>query len=135
MERTFTAARQIDEAMAKLEKTLKATEDGYDVTFVVDKLVKPVARGKDEFDSGVVVGMVYLWSRAKHAVVCAADIASVNSRVVKVYGHEDDTWLQQNLIEAGVLDALSRLVRVGPSSAKAASAAASASAGGKKPPR
>jgi hypothetical protein len=130
-ERTFTASPQIDEAVAKLEKTLKATEDGYDVTFVVDKLVQPVARGKDEFDSGVVVGMVYLWSRAKHAIVCAADVASINSRVVKVYGHEDDKWLQQNLIEAAVLDALSRLVRVGPSSARAAS---SASAGGPKPP-
>ena len=64
----------------------------------------------------------------------AADNASTNSRVVKVYGHEDDTWLQQNLIESGVLDALSRLVKVGPALAKPA-ASSSASDAGRKPPR
>jgi hypothetical protein len=114
----YTAASQIDVAIGKLEAAMKTVDERYDLTVIISKLVKPVHGGGPTFESGFIAGTVYLWSRAKRSIVCAAEIAGLNSAKVKVYGNDDAIWLRQNLIEAAVLDALPRLVVAGPAVGK-----------------
>lgn len=128
---SYTDASQVDAAIAQLEAALKKLDDGYDVTLMVSELTEPTPTSDGKFESGFIKGTAFLWSRAKHAVICGARTAAVNSDTVSVYG--GGGWLKQNLVESAVVNSLPRLVVVGP--AEPVAPATSSSARPRRPAR
>lgn len=73
-----------DQVLADAAKIGKELDDAHDLAFVITELVDPVASGDSSFEPGRIAGVLYVWSRAKRAFVCATQVQGDGSGTVNV---------------------------------------------------
>ena len=74
--------------------TLAAEEHGYDLSFIATTFKEPVMASKDTFTPGEAEGVLSLWSRDKHAIVCAALVGGIGSGGVTLRGRTEGEALE-----------------------------------------
>jgi hypothetical protein len=67
-----------------LDRIAEVKPPEYSLTLVVDELQQPKMAGESQFIGGKVLGRLYLWSRDKHANICAAPLDGESSERVTV---------------------------------------------------
>jgi hypothetical protein len=103
------------------KKKLGDLDHGYDLSLVTTIFTEPVMETKTTFKPGIAIGMLSLWSREKHAIVCATEVGGMGSETVTMHGESEndidkmaDVDLFGDLLISTVERGLGSLVVAGP---------------------